>query len=251
VQEWFVYLQKVFRIANDSWDIAAPSDALRAGLATLRELGLAGESNTRDKEIRPWEVAKIKQFLSPVMQDVIDALMIVPFRVSELCGIEWKHFDEFNRTVKLFRKDTNKKKTTYKKEVWVTLPVIEVIKDDETVVEVDTFDLLFKRGDRSQPGPFIVGEHISDMELQGAEASRQFSMAHKLAGIHDIHLHDARSSAMSDLFAQGFDVSAVCHLSGHTDWKVVQERYARLRPKKVHALFKRQARINQQARAAA
>ena len=86
-------------------------------MAALRELGLAGPGNKRDREIQPGEIAKIKPYLPAMMQDVVDALMIVPFRIGEPCGIEWKHFDEINRSVQLFRKDTSRTKAAYKKAV--------------------------------------------------------------------------------------------------------------------------------------
>ena len=69
---------------------------------------------------------------------------------------------------------------TARSSPWVTLPAIEVVVDDETVVEVDTFDLLFNRGDRDQPGRFIVADRVS-IEDQGVEASRLFSTAHTVA----------------------------------------------------------------------
>jgi hypothetical protein len=66
------------------------------------------------------------------------------------------------------------------KAVWVTLPIIEVVVDDETIVEVDTFGLLLNRGDRDQPGLFILADRVS-IEGQGVEASRLFSTAHMVA----------------------------------------------------------------------
>jgi integrase len=232
--------------------VASACNDLRAGLATLHDLGLAAESRKRDSEFQSHEIATLKRHLSPIMQDLFDALLILPFRVSELCGVRWKHFDQINRTVTIWRKDNDKDKTSYKKKCVVTLPVIEVGEEGHEV-EVDTFDLLFGRDPKRQMrGPFEIGTQVLQMRNQGAEASRQFSWAVKLADLGGTRrFHDTRSNAMSNLFTQGFDVSAVCHLSGHTDWKMVQERYARLRPKKVHGLFKRQAKTNQIARRAA
>ena len=231
------YISKIFKLALPTWEIDAPVEEVRQGMAVLRGLGVIGTTAPRDRIIQEVEIAKIKRHLTPLAQDAVDVLMILPFRVGELCAICWEDINEIDRSVRLFRKDTTQTKTTFKKAQWVTLPVIETIRDGK-IVEVDTFDLIAGR-DRKLDRPFPI---------ERDEMSRLFSHAHKIAGIEDIHLHDCRAEAMSSLFAQGFDVSIVCHLSGHTDWKVVQRHYARLKPRKLHDLFKRQARINRQDR---
>jgi integrase len=234
------YLSKIFKIGHDHYEIETPVAAFASGMAVLRHLGVVGTTDPRDRQVERHEIETIKKHLGCVMQDVVDTLAIVPFRVSELCAVKWTDFDEVNRQVCLYRKDTSTKKKTFRKKVWVVLPEIETIRDGKAVT-VDTFDLLFKR-ERTGEGPFAI---------EGTEASRQFSLAHKLAGIEDIKLHDLRSEAISSLLDQGFNYDTVAKLSGHNDLNVLKKHYDRRKPRMLHELFKRQIKINQQVRAAA
>lgn len=253
VSERMHCLSKVFKVAKDENDIETPVEALRSAIAVLTSRGVLGMTDPRDRIIEPHETATIKAKLSDAAAEIVDVLNILPFRVGELCEIKWARedlttgkvtsdFNEIDRSVRLFRKDTSKGKKTFRRVEWVILPEIETVQGGKIVV-VDTFDLLFKRPHTGE-GP---------LQLTGKEMSRQFSFATAASGFGGeggIHLHDYRAEAISSLLSQGISDLNVAKLSGHKDMKVFHKHYDRQKPRKLHELFKRQLVANRQARAA-
>lgn len=64
--------------------------------------------------------------------------------------------------------------------------------------------------------------------------SSAFTRAVKAVGISDLHFHDLRHAALTDLFRRGLDIQHVALVSGHADWKHLK-RYTQLSPADVHA----------------
>lgn len=65
-------------------------------------------------------------------------------------------------------------------------------------------------------------------------ASMAFSRACKKLGIVDLHFHDLRHLAITELFRAGLPMELVAVVSGHRDWKHLK-RYTQLNASDVHA----------------
>ncbi|MEY8140968.1 tyrosine-type recombinase/integrase [Falsihalocynthiibacter sp. CO-5D18] len=67
----------------------------------------------------------------------------------------------------------------------------------------------------------------------GRSASAAFSRATRALGIVDLHFHDLRHLAITELFRAGLPMELVAVVSGHRDWKHLK-RYTQLNANDVH-----------------
>lgn len=221
------YLTEVVETARDLLKVKnAPVEAIRAGIATLLRQEIIAKGKPRKRKVKNDEIAKIKACVSTHalanidLAAIIDVLSVLPIRVGELLKIEWADLDAEARTVKLIDRKTAKDEVEE-----IALPVI---------FGIDTFDLIANRPRHmAKPFPYAGADGAS------TPVSNAFFHARARAQVSDLHLHDLRAHGISMLLAADVSVPVVATISGHKDWKVMQQHYARLSPDQVRAAIER------------
>jgi integrase len=70
----------------------------------------------------------------------------------------------------------------------------------------------------------------------GRSVSARFTRTCTKLGIKDLHFHDLRHTAITNLFKAGLQIQQVALLSGHKDWKMLA-RYTHVKAADVHKSF--------------
>jgi integrase len=155
-----------------------------------------------------WNENKLQQI---PMVTIINFALATAMRQDEICSITLEDVDSVNRTVVIRnRKDPRKK-----------------VGNNQTV------PLL--------PDAWHIVEPILDSRKTGrifpyraASVSTAFTRACAKLGIDDLHFHDLRHKATSDLFRLGLPIPQVALLTGHKTWTQLQ-RYTHTKPVDVHS----------------
>lgn len=137
--------------------------------------------------------------------------MVTAMRQEEICSITWSDLDSERRTVVIRNRKDPKKK----------------MGNDQTV------PLL--------PAAWAIVEPLLEKQMVGrifpykaASVSSAFTRACAKLNIADLHFHDLRHKATSDLFRQGLQIPHVALLTGHKTWTQLR-RYTHTKPEDVHA----------------
>jgi integrase len=221
VKERLGYLSKAMKWGynNKDYPIKEQVEAVAKGLAMLTGYKLAGDGKARTRNPSDAEIdavkAKLMRNSGIDMAAIIDALRVLPFRVGELCSIEWGNLSKPGAvpSVKLWRKPG----------FWqvVALPVIGGI---------DTYKLIAGR-DRHLVRPFPYAAKT---------VSSYFSLAARYSGVEDIHLHDLRAHAVTWLRINGVEKDVAKALMGHSSKStVLEDVYTRVSPAQVHEEMER------------
>ncbi len=180
-------------------------------ISYLKQHGVAGVSTCRDRRVTDEEIAKIADRheglfdVTIPLRDVMQLLVALPRRRSEIMTIKWEDYDAEKGTLSLW--DT-KHPTKVRHEV---IPV------------PDTAQAILARLPRKDARimPYNKGS-VTDAFSRGAAAM----------GIEDVHLHDLRHEGISRLFERGLNIPEVALISGHLSWNTLK-RYTHIKPQTV------------------
>jgi integrase len=152
---------------------------------------------------------------NPKVADCVRIAYILGLRQSEILNLKWADLDQQTKMIwvrsrKHPRPDKQKQNDDH---VPLILGSFEVI-----MVQPQTHEKIF---------PNLRGENVSDWFLRACRANR----------IDDLHFHDLRHSAITNLFRRGLKIERVALISGHKDWRSLR-RYTNLDPSDLHDLVK-------------
>ncbi len=216
------YLHEVLQTARDLWELPVPVQIVHEASLAAHRLKIAGNANARTRRPTAEEIAAIigwarsQPRMIVDLATVVEILSVMPLRRNELLDIEWDDLVPDRRAAILRSRkhpDVLVHEGNHQEVGFITFGGI------------DTWGLLSGRP-RYFPRPFpYAGGNVSD----------QFKAATIDLRIEDLHLHDLRAHAISNLLEAEIGIPQVAHLSGHKDWKILQRHYARLKASKVHA----------------
>lgn len=174
----------------------------------LKHLGLIGSSKCRQRLPTPEEVTKLLEYdwnLAMPMADMIAFARASAMRQAEICRICWSTFDEVKKTILI----TDRKHPTKKKG------------NDQVVPLLDEAIAIIKRQ------PRIEGEDRI-FPYTPKLVSHYFGRGRTDLGIVNLHFHDFRHEATTELFKMGYTVEQVQLFTGHLDLKMLM-RYTHLK----------------------
>lgn len=203
----------VLKQAEIYWNVVVPWNDIKKARDKMMATGVLKLAKERERRCSDDEMSLIKEHLSKDMTnpwpDFFEFCRTSAMRVGEVVRIEWKDFDEANRTLIV----RDRKHPTKKFGNHQTVPLIN-----------GAFELIKKQRKRSNR-IWPTGKTY---------ASRVFHAAVLKAGIEDMVLHDLRHEGISRLFEAGYEIQEVALISGHTEWKTLA-RYTHLAPASVIA----------------
>lgn len=183
----------------------------------LNHLGLIGTGGKRDRRPTEAELQKIKAHCGKWLCDIIDLARIIGLRRGEIVRIRWDDLDVPRRLILVRdRKDPKKKAGN---DQWI--PLLG-----------EAFDIVSR-----QPK---VEEEI--FPYHPMSISKAFQRACNEAGVEDLHFHDLRHDAASNLFELGMEIPEVAAVTGHKTWSQLK-RYTNIRPEAVAESFQEKARL--------
>lgn len=158
-----------------------------------------------------WEAS---QSLEIPMSQITRFAMATALRQGEICrGIRIEDIDRKNRTVVVrHRKDPKRKKTNNQ-----TVPLLP-----------EAWQLVL---------PIINERHEGFVfDYNPGNVSTNFTRTCALLGIQDLHFHDLRHSAITELFRRGLDIPKISLMSGHRSWATLA-RYTHVSAADVHNAY--------------
>jgi integrase len=218
------YLGEVFKAASDLWDVhPIVSATIQAGLSALKRRDICYINEGRDRQTTAPEVERIKDaaFAScgPAatvpLADMIHILEVLPLRTGELLKIKREDFVPEERMVWLrARKHPNPRIKQRNDE---KIPLMKI-------KGRDTWELIYGRLQDGMDAPF---------DYLGNSVAHAWRRAAKRAGAEDLHMHDLRAHAITEMMMAGVKLTSIMRISGHKNYKVMLGRYARINPQAV------------------
>ncbi len=203
-----------FDYASDEIEAKPACDGIASALRRLRAAGVAGPSAARH---RPMTHAETEALLEAArcqsfpLAEILELYLETALRRSELLRVTWADLD------------TNRKTLTVRRRKHPRRPTDQAVPLSPRAIEL----LELRR--RRFPSP--PGARIFPYDC--ATISRHFNIARAEAGLPEIHLKDCRSTCAKRLFDRKFSVDRVATVTGHRDWKILQNHYARPDPSDV------------------
>ena len=186
-------------------------DVIATARPMLHHLGLIGTGNKRDRRPSADELAAIKSHCGQWMIDIIDLARIMGLRRGEIVQLQWEDIDRPRRVILV--RDRKDPKRKVGNNQWI--PLLG-----------DAFDIIMRQ---PKDGPTIF-------PYNPVSVSKAFLRACRLAGIADLHFHDLRHEAASNLFEIGLTIEQVSVVTGHKTWSQLK-RYTNLKPEAVGVAF--------------
>lgn len=194
-----------------------PTDLARDARRDLSARNVAIRSIERDREPTVEELELLFAFWNSNKRQKIPMATLCAFalatamRQDEICSILIEDVNAANRTVVIRdRKDPRRKEGNHQ-----TVPLLPAA---WTVLE-----------------PFISDRQVGRIfPYQASSVSTAFTRACTKLCIIDLHFHDLRHKATSDLFRAGLSIPQVALLTGHKTWTQLK-RYTHTKPEDVHA----------------
>jgi integrase len=194
-----------------------PTDLARDARRDLTARKVRTRSNEREREPTPAELEQLFIHWRSNARQVIPMATLCAFalatamRQDEICSILLEDMNAEERTVIIRdRKDPRKKEGNHQK--------VPLLLDAWALIE-----------------PFIMGRTVGRIfPYQASSVSTAFTRACTKLGIVDLHFHDLRHKATSDLFRKGLSIPQVALLTGHKTWTQLK-RYTHTKPEDVHA----------------
>jgi len=180
-------------------------------ISYLKQHGVAQTSTCRDRRVTDDEMAAIAgrhESLFDVkipLRDIMQLLVALPRRRSEIVRIKWKDYDAATNTLSLW--DTKHPTKTRHEVIPVPGPAQKIL--------------------ARLP---CIDERI--MPYNAGSVTDAFSRAVAALGLGDLHLHDLRHEGISRLFDLGLDIPDVALISGHLSWGTLK-RYTHIKPQTV------------------
>lgn len=213
VAGYMSHLKSVFAVAKVTWGYPLSKATMDEAVGVLRELGVVGTSNTRDRRPTVDEMGRIIKYL---YGNWLDAPQTAPHhlialfamfstrRQGEITRMKWTDVDVQNSRLLVFDMKDPKKKIG--NHVWVDLSP-----------EALRIVLAAPRMDETYVFPYANNT-----------VSTEFKEACQHLEIPDMVFHDLRHEGVSRLFELGMSIPAVSMMSGHRTW-IHLKRYAHIR----------------------
>lgn len=206
-------LGTVIRHTKSLFGITA-GDPVGDARPALHHYGLIGGGGKRERRPTDDELERIyewfaerPQYKTP-MQDIIRVCILCAFRLGEVVWLRWEDIDDERRTVVVRdRKDPRKKEGN----------------DQEVPLLGEAFDIIMrqpKTDDRIFP--YYAGT-----------VSKTFTTACQALSIPDLHFHDLRHEAASQLAEAGWSIPEIAAVTGHRSWTHLK-RYVQIDPAELH-----------------
>lgn len=217
-----IYLKTVMDVAEDDYGIEASTDYHDKAYKKLKEKGLIARSKGRTRRPSSTELDRIMEELKK--REVhraahIPYSSIVPFsilsclRIGELCKVKLTDYDPVQKTLLVRdRKHPSQK-----------------IGNDMALPLCDKMIEIIKSQPKSPDG------RIFPYNPQSVTAGWQ-RVRNKL-GITDLCYRDLRAEGISRLIEGGLDIAIVAKVSGHKDFRILQEHYNRIKASDISTML--------------
>jgi integrase len=207
-----------------------PTDLAQDARRDLTARQVNTRSVERDREPTPAELERLFAHWRDNKRQKIPMAILCAFalattmRQEEICSIAFDDLDIEKRTIIIRdRKDPRKKAGNNQK--------VPLLPAAWAIVEPI---LATRKAGRIFP-------------YQAASVSTAFTRACTKLKIEDLHFHDLRHKATSDLFRNGLSIPQVALLTGHKTWTQLQ-RYTHTKAEDVHAALEMQANMRIEVR---
>ncbi|OQA34010.1 MAG: Tyrosine recombinase XerC [Betaproteobacteria bacterium ADurb.Bin341] len=142
------------------------------------------------------------------MEDIIKVCILCAFRRSEVLDIRWADLNESRRTVLVRnRKDPRQKEGN----------------DQEIPVLGEAWEIIQRQPRKDER----IFPYTRD------SVSKTFTTCCRALSIPDLHFHDCRHEAASQLAEAGWTIPEIAAVTGHKDWKHLR-RYVQIDPVSLH-----------------
>lgn len=199
-------------------------EAVQLARLALKQLGLIGKGNERDRRPTEEELAVLFAQFDSNERQLIPMSRIIKFAIAtamrqeEIFRVTW---NDLNTRTKMLtirdRKDPRNKKGNDQR-----IPLLAVSGYDAMALIEEQRSARSNADDRIFP--YV---HKS--------AGTAFTRATRDLKIENLHFHDLRHEGTSRLFEAGFSIQQVALVTGHKDWKMLR-RYTHLKPEALHAI---------------
>lgn len=224
------YLRTILSWARYVRNLNVDPDVVLDAKRSLPRRGLKTRSVERTRVAAPEEIELlIEHYSSRKWRGAIDMISLIRFaaltslRQEEICKIEISDIS-LKKMVMIVRDRKHPQ---------------EKIGNDSDVPVLDSFiELIEKARDGRKSGKLF--------DYNPRSVSSSFTRACKKLGIKDLHFHDLRHTATTDLFALGLQIPEVALFTGHKDWKMLR-RYTHVKPEGVHLTVRRLMALNADA----
>lgn len=173
----------------------------------LAHASLIGGGGKRERRPTEDELERVIEAL-PQYADAIRLMVAVGLRRGEVCRIEWADIDPKKKL--LLVRDRKDPRQKVGNDQWV--PLIR-----------GAWEIVMRQ---PQEDERIFPVHPQTL-------SKSFKAACDDLGIVDLHIHDLRHEAVSQMFESGMTIEQVSLVSGHRSW-VHLKRYTNLKPESLH-----------------
>lgn len=180
----------------------------------LHHLQLIGPGVKRDRRPTEQQLKDIKAHCGQWLIDAIDVAQIIGLRRGEIVKLRWADIDRPRRVILVRDRKDPRHKTGNNQ--WI--PLLG-----------ESFDIIMRQ-------PKTGDDRIFPYDPQSV--SKAFLRACRLAGVEDLHFHDLRHEAASNLFEMGMAIEQVAVVTGHKTWAQLK-RYTNIKPESVGAVFDR------------
>jgi integrase len=235
------FLAGVFKWARDVRLLNVDPELIYSERRALEHRGLKTKSNKRDRVATGEEMQRLTEYFDGNKRIRIEMAAIIRFasistlRQDEICKLKIQdvNFTKLEMLVR-DRKDPEEKLNN-NSLVPILKPMYQILKE--------------AIGDRKS-GPVFVWTVKKTGEVRETYADSvraNFDRACKALEIGDLHFHDLRHTAITNLFAIGLQIQEVSLFSGHKDWSNLK-RYTHVSPQDVQRSISRLQFLEDQER---
>src|SRR5471030_1782349 len=211
------FLGAILKWGKHSRRMDLPTDLARDARRDLTARKVSTRSQERDREPTTAELESLYRYWSENKRQTIPMATLCAFALStamrqdEICSIAIEDVNVPKKTVIIRdRKDPRRKDGNNQ-----TVPLLP-----------DAWGIV---------GPIVEARKVGRIfPYRASSVSTAFTRACTKLKIDDLHFHDLRHKATSDLFRLGLTMQQVALLTGHKTWAQLK-RYTHTKPEEVHA----------------
>jgi integrase len=201
-QNDLIWLNTVIATMRGVIDLDTDLTIFESAREVLRREGLIAKSTQRERRPTPHELWKLsRHFHGSYMLHIMWFAIYSARRQNEIVKLRWEDLNETDRTIWV-RDLKDPRKKGVKKKCKLPKSAFKII--------------------QKQPR---IGALI--FPLNGRTIGANFTRACKLLEIDDLHWHDLRHHATSNLFERGFSIQQVQLVTLHSSWATLQ-RYCNM-----------------------
>lgn len=212
-------LGTILKYGRDVLKIEVNPEIAKTARADLNTRGLDTRGEERDRVVTDAELEKLyaewkkNELLTLPMIELTKFALATTMRQSEICNLTVEDINPKAKTALIRdRKDPRRKIGNHQ-----TVPLLpDAWAIVEPILAKKTEGKLFDAYERS--------------------VSARFTRTCTKLKIKDLHFHDLRHTAITNLFRSGLQIQQVALLSGHKDWKMLA-RYTHVKAADVHKSF--------------